>query len=739
MAKLTLTDLANLQNEATAVAAINDNNTEIEAALENTISRDGTAPNTMSANLDMNSNRVVNLPAPAAGTDALRLLDLQNAVLDPTVVIDVIDEDNMASDSALHVPTQQSVKAYVDDRLSSVTPEAYGAVGDGSTDDTTALDSFFTALAAGAYGRGTPGATYKFSQLSTGNNVNGDFTGCVFRSDGTLTGANTSLTIGNNCHFDGEFKVTTPGTETNDYIMEIGDDCSFDVLSVSCDAQHGGSGEEGVITEADNLRINKLYFDKIDRPLLLYCSSASTQTTGTHIGVVDITSYVRGIYAHFTSFSIGEVYCRTRSANASYSAGHNGVLIAGCRGWSINSAHIEDAGEHAFRIGGSSVDIASSAKTADFNVGKIFTKACGGCSLKINPTYEVSTGVTETCDNWAVGEVIGVDVGDADTLANNKELLRLSHVRNGFVGQAAAYAEDRAQSAQYLLACNDLQYVTIGSLGGTHMNGTLNISATVDADESTTFADDVNELRINSLWGVATNGAGSAIAVDMELATGGGSLTYGNIFVNLNGFAGYTTYLVNIVYGTLSGKFNVTGTIAGTVLPQFTGTPDDDDFFVNVSWEQQIIVGKPDETRALASGSTTKQFTSHSFDAGNVTPNHLYLNATGGTAGSGNYGSAIEFSRVGTSRRAAAIALKQATSTAYQNQLDFFVGGSGTATDAVLLRMSVDYLGRLILPVTNTPSSASDTGTTGMITWDSSYLYVCTATDTWKRVAISTW
>lgn len=38
-----------------------------------------------------------------------------------------------------------------------------------------------------------------------------------------------------------------------------------------------------------------------------------------------------------------------------------------------------------------------------------------------------------------------------------------------------------------------------------------------------------------------------------------------------------------------------------------------------------------------------------------------------------------------------------------------------------------------------TPASASDTGTTGQIAWDADYLYVCTATDTWKRVAIATW
>lgn len=40
---------------------------------------------------------------------------------------------------------------------------------------------------------------------------------------------------------------------------------------------------------------------------------------------------------------------------------------------------------------------------------------------------------------------------------------------------------------------------------------------------------------------------------------------------------------------------------------------------------------------------------------------------------------------------------------------------------------------------TKTPSSASDTGVTGDISWDSSYIYVCTGTNTWKRAAIATW
>lgn len=43
------------------------------------------------------------------------------------------------------------------------------------------------------------------------------------------------------------------------------------------------------------------------------------------------------------------------------------------------------------------------------------------------------------------------------------------------------------------------------------------------------------------------------------------------------------------------------------------------------------------------------------------------------------------------------------------------------------------------LRTAKTPSSASDTGNTGDICWDSNYVYVCVATNTWKRSSLSTW
>jgi hypothetical protein len=43
------------------------------------------------------------------------------------------------------------------------------------------------------------------------------------------------------------------------------------------------------------------------------------------------------------------------------------------------------------------------------------------------------------------------------------------------------------------------------------------------------------------------------------------------------------------------------------------------------------------------------------------------------------------------------------------------------------------------IEMSKTPASASASGTAGQIAWDTNYLYVCTATNTWKRTDLNTW
>lgn len=62
MSKLTV---SNINSRYASVAALNNNFNAVVDAIENTLSRDGTSPNQMEANIDMNDNRIVNLPDPS--------------------------------------------------------------------------------------------------------------------------------------------------------------------------------------------------------------------------------------------------------------------------------------------------------------------------------------------------------------------------------------------------------------------------------------------------------------------------------------------------------------------------------------------------------------------------------------------------------------------------------------------------------------------------------------------------
>ena len=71
---------------------------------------------------------------------------------------------------------------------------------------------------------------------------------------------------------------------------------------------------------------------------------------------------------------------------------------------------------------------------------------------------------------------------------------------------------------------------------------------------------------------------------------------------------------------------------------------------------------------------------------------------------------------------------------AYSLMYGTFAGVAGSTTGQ---KLTINAL--FNLSVSKTPASAAAAGTLGDIAWDTGFIYVCTATDTWKRVAIATW
>lgn len=80
MAKITLPDVGSLANQLSAQSSINSNFSAIENAWENNLSRDGTSPNQMEADLDLNSNSLLNVADPVAETDGVNLRSVRPLV-----------------------------------------------------------------------------------------------------------------------------------------------------------------------------------------------------------------------------------------------------------------------------------------------------------------------------------------------------------------------------------------------------------------------------------------------------------------------------------------------------------------------------------------------------------------------------------------------------------------------------------------------------------------------------------
>jgi len=88
------------------------------------------------------------------------------------------------------------------------------------------------------------------------------------------------------------------------------------------------------------------------------------------------------------------------------------------------------------------------------------------------------------------------------------------------------------------------------------------------------------------------------------------------------------------------------------------------------------------------------------------------------------------------------IATKWGIYQASSTEKNFFAGNVGIGTASISISDGIGlHLGGKILRIgtSKTPTSARATGYAGEICWDSSYIYVCTATNTWKRAALATW
>jgi hypothetical protein len=184
MAKFTFSRISSMVN---APSAINGVITEIESAFDTLVSRDGAAPNQLTADVDMNSKRILNLPAPASSTEPVTLSYFQTTVQSA----DAQEAANEAAASAVEAATSATAaqtaqtnaetaetNAEAAQAAAEVAQLAAEAAASASAADVDLYDDIATGLAAVADGEqfgvreGDYIARYRRDSVSTYTDLN---------------------------------------------------------------------------------------------------------------------------------------------------------------------------------------------------------------------------------------------------------------------------------------------------------------------------------------------------------------------------------------------------------------------------------------------------------------------------------------------------------------------------------------------------------------------------------------
>lgn len=537
------------------------------------------------------------------------------------------------------------------------TPAEFDIKGDGS-DETAKINKYLAAAATGGWpARFQRGALYRVNGLVMPAGSMFDGYGAEFVS-GVATKLDTVISIMDNAEVQDFTLLSVDG--------EMGSGQIYPGATVRNGRFIADVERDGSFMIHPSAKHIDLYSYNMNYPFI---ARNWDDPDGGGVGLngrIKVRNYVRGVRLDGLTRSKIEIDVSGRASTAAKEPGNNGLLINGCQDTVILPSYLADPGEHAVRIGG---DINRETKGLRFEYLRIDNT--WGCIFKAN----VSLGTT--------AYNIDVDVIEATRCGNgsngrNSELIRTS----GCDGIRFGYVRHRNLDSSRQLQC------------AVQTGRTSNMSIDyIDVDGCGEF------VRLNDdmdgpgpIDGFTINGgrvvSNSSAAIQLNVATH--SVANVDITASLSGAYEYYAqgHTVNPTVITGPIRFDINVLPGGGTQQRFFSATDNVTCRVRIADTNLVYEGPITQREA---GRTVLSVPG--FSPANVlqTDRGFLLKSSGVIAAQGAYGAALEFSRLESGRRSAAVAATQTGADAAQTGLTFFAGSSTESSEALLAAWSINH------------------------------------------------
>lgn len=332
-------------------------------------------------------------------------------------------------------------------------------VGDGVTDDGTALLVLFNLCVTNGWECQLDGnKTYAVdaNQFTLPAGLKLRTNGAVFKTTFTTTSNTVWCTVSDDSTIDEINIEVSTGVRRDRCLSVTGDNIRINKISVSSTDQQTceESNDFGVRILGNNITIGSIVVSNYNRSVALY------QSTEVDVLSLDLSSYVLGLYIFESSdYKINRAHIYTASPDATYDAGHNGVLISNdtadaSHNGTLCDFHIEDAGEHGIRIGGALTQ-------SDIRIVRPHIKNPGGCGIKILGTNAITP--TDRNGTVTIDSPIIEDCGSG-VLTDNMSGLSIMHIDRCTITNPIVRKIDKTYSsyaACRIVATNEVQITNV--------------------------------------------------------------------------------------------------------------------------------------------------------------------------------------------------------------------------------------------------------------------------------------